>query len=117
MQKCSNQAVAKRYEYGGYDPEKQIQEGAYFDEIHEFILSSTIDHRIRLIAKGVMKLADAANMMAITKGIGSRCNAAPVAMAMGVRRAAAAVLDIISVSIEVKRYSPEIMAIGPHCPN
>ncbi|MNN99162.1 hypothetical protein D3C81_2187370 [compost metagenome] len=47
---------------------------------------------------GVMKLAEAANIMAITKGIADTCRCSATAVAMGNISTAAALLVITSVN-------------------
>lgn len=64
-----------------------------------------------------MKLADAANVMAIRKGTGLNSRFCAVAIAIGASRAAAALFDMISVNNEVTKYIPETIAIGPHGPS
>src|SRR5690606_30794141 len=65
---------------------------------------------------GVIKLAEAANITQTKNGVGSKFKLCAMVMAIGAVKAAVALFDIISVSIDVAKYNPEITAIGPKTP-
>ncbi len=60
----------ERNEQRDDDEEEQVQGRADTQEVAEFVAARAINKRVRLIADGVAKLADAANMIAIRNGTG-----------------------------------------------